>query len=141
MGYGKTSLSGEGIHLRLYSRAFIIEQNGDRIVFVSADGGMISHPIKRDVSAFRGQYQRPPYFIISLYFRNQVLRRLHKRYGSMYRFENVLISGTHTHGAPGGTQMFVLYDISTLGFNRQSFNAFVTGIFNVTIIFKLTYDQ
>jgi neutral ceramidase len=41
---------------------------------------------------------------------------------------NVIISGTHTHGAPGGFMMHLLYDISILGFVAETKNALVHGI-------------
>lgn len=48
----------------------------------------------------------------------------------MYNINNVIISGTHTHGAPGGFMMHLLYDISILGFVVETKNALVTGITN-----------
>lgn len=50
MGYGHFSQRGKGLHLRQYSRAFIIDDNDKRAVFVSVDGAMVAHTIKRDVS-------------------------------------------------------------------------------------------
>lgn len=50
MGYAQMNQKGHGIHLRQFSRAFIIDDNQKRVVFVSVDGAMISHPVKRDVS-------------------------------------------------------------------------------------------
>lgn len=41
---------GQGLHLRQFSRAFIVDDDTKRVVFVSVDGAMISHPLKRDVS-------------------------------------------------------------------------------------------
>lgn len=49
MGYGHFSQRGKGLHLRQYSRAFIIDDNDKRAVFVSVDGAMVAHTIKRDV--------------------------------------------------------------------------------------------
>jgi len=42
--------SGEGIHLRQFSRAFIIEDSSSRIAFVSIDSAMMGDQIKKDVS-------------------------------------------------------------------------------------------
>ena len=51
MGYASTSQRGEGIHMRQFSRVFIVQDNaGRRIVYASVDAGMISHAIRRDVS-------------------------------------------------------------------------------------------
>lgn len=61
----------------------------------------------------------------------QVIKRLKARYGDIYNNENVVISGTHTHGAPGGFLMHLLYDISILGFVPQTFEAMANGIYLV----------
>jgi neutral ceramidase len=42
--------------------------------------------------------------------------------------ENIAISGTHTHSGPGGFQQYVLYQVTTLGFVSETFNAWVEGI-------------
>lgn len=49
----------------------------------------------------------------------------------MYTMDNVVISGTHTHGTPGGYMMDLLYDMSTFGFVSESYYAMVDGIYNV----------
>ncbi|XP_001658093.2 neutral ceramidase [Aedes aegypti] len=105
MGYAQLSQRGYGIHLRQYSRAFIFEESGKRAVFVSVDAGMMGHAVKRDVIAV-----------------------LQKKYGELYTMENVVISGSHTHGTPGGFLMYLLYDMTSLGFVSETFNALVRGI-------------
>nr|CAD7266880.1 unnamed protein product [Timema shepardi] len=57
-----------------------------------------------------------------------VLANLQKLYGGTYTEQNLLLSGTHTHSAPGGFMMDLLYDISTLGFLQETFDAYVDGI-------------
>ena len=51
MGYGQIGQKTRGIHLRLWSRAFVIESpcNGQRVVFVSADLAAIFQAVKRGV--------------------------------------------------------------------------------------------
>ncbi|XP_053697555.1 neutral ceramidase-like [Sabethes cyaneus] len=106
MGYAEFSQRGHGIHLRQFSRAFIFEdEQGERVVFASADAGMMGHAVKRDV-----------------------VDLLQKKYGDIYRFENVVLSGTHSHSVPSGFLMSFLYDIASLGFVPQNFNALVEGI-------------
>ncbi|XP_053680554.1 neutral ceramidase-like [Anopheles nili] len=106
MGYGEFSQRGQGIHLRQFARAFIFEDSdGSRVVFVSADAGMMGHAVKRDV-----------------------LNLLKARYGDTYRFENVVLSGSHSHSVPSGFLMSYLYDIASLGFVPQNFDALVEGI-------------
>uniref|UniRef100_A0A8D8C181 Neutral ceramidase n=2 Tax=Culex pipiens TaxID=7175 RepID=A0A8D8C181_CULPI len=106
MGYAEFSQRGHGIHLRQFSRAFIAEDElGERVVFVSADAGMMGHAVKRDV-----------------------IDLLQQKYGDVYRMENVVLSGTHSHSVPSGFLMSFLYDIASLGFVPQNFNALVEGI-------------
>lgn len=72
MGYGHMEQRGQGIHTRQFARTFIVEDFlKNRIVFVSVDVGMISHVIRRNV-----------------------VKELQKKYGNMYNYENVMISGT-----------------------------------------------
>lgn len=51
MGYGKMEQTGEGIHLRQFSRAFVIEDSTSRIAFVSIDSAMMGDHIRSDVSS------------------------------------------------------------------------------------------
>lgn len=51
MGYANIKQRGQGLHLRQFSRAFIIDDGQKRVVFVSVDGAMISHAVKRNVCA------------------------------------------------------------------------------------------
>jgi hypothetical protein len=62
-----------------------------------------------------------------------VVKGLQKQFGDMYHFDNVVISGTHTHGTPGGFLMYLLYDLTVLGFVAETFNAQVAGITRVSI--------
>lgn len=60
-----------------------------------------------------------------------MLRRLQKRYGSLYSEANVVISGTHTHSTAGGFLMDFLFDLPILGFVKETFVAYCDGIFKV----------
>lgn len=42
--------------------------------------------------------------------------------------ENIIISGTHTHSAPGGFLEYLLYDLPSLGFVEDTYVALVEGI-------------
>lgn len=105
MGYAKMEQKGNGLHLRTFSRAFIIDDGLERFVFVSVDSAMIGNDI-----------------------RQEVLRKLKTQFGDMYTERNVMISGTHTHSAPGGFMLDVIFDLTTFGFVRESFDAIVNGI-------------
>jgi hypothetical protein len=54
-----------------------------------------------------------------------------RRYGGLYTERNVVISGIHTHSAPGGFLQYTLYDVASLGFVRETFDALVEGIVEV----------
>lgn len=56
----------------------------------------------------------------------QVIKRLQSL--GPYSERNVMLSGTHTHSAPGGFLMHLLFDITTLGFIKESFDGLVEGI-------------
>lgn len=112
MGYAELHQRGEGIHLRQFARTFIV-QNDDapdrsRIVYVTVEAGMVAHEV-----------------------RTEILKRLQQKYDDIYRLDNVMISGTHTHSGPGGFLMDLLYHLPTLGFVKQTYNALVNGIYMV----------
>lgn len=53
MGYAKASQKTNGIHLRLFSRAFAIADKNDQknsVVFVSVDAAMVSTIVRTKVS-------------------------------------------------------------------------------------------
>ena len=56
MGYADFKQLNEGIHTRLYSRAFIIDDTERRLVFVSCDIGMMSQIIRIEVIAMWCSY-------------------------------------------------------------------------------------
>lgn len=107
MGYAKLTQKGCGLHLRQFARAFIFDDGTSRVVFVSIDACMVGYSLK-----------------------NAVVKKLKTLYNDTYTHENFILSGTHTHGAPGGFLVDVLYDITELGFCADTFNAYTTGIFN-----------
>lgn len=50
MGYAKMEQKGNGLHLRTFSRAFIIDDGGERFVFVCVDSAMIGNDIRQEVT-------------------------------------------------------------------------------------------
>ncbi|KAM6105784.1 LOW QUALITY PROTEIN: neutral ceramidase [Pterocles gutturalis] len=107
MGYANPDQVGGGLLTRLYSRAFIVAEPDDskRVVFVSADIGMVSQRL-----------------------RLEVLEKLKSKYGELYRQDNIILSGTHTHSGPGGYFQYTLFWITSKGLIRPSLNAIVNGI-------------
>ncbi|EPY83448.1 neutral ceramidase isoform a [Camelus ferus] len=107
MGYSKTGQTAQGLLTRLYSRAFVMAEpdGSNRVVFVSIDIGMVSQRL-----------------------RLEVLNRLQSKYGSLYRRDNVILSGTHTHSAPAGYFQYTVFVIASEGFSNRTFEYMVTGI-------------
>ncbi|XP_031338052.1 neutral ceramidase-like [Photinus pyralis] len=110
LGYANPFQKGTGLHLRQFARAFIIEEDNQRVVFVSVDAAMIGAGL-----------------------RSKVLMDLEKKYGDSYNEQNLILSATHTHSSPGGFMMDLLIDISTLGFIPQTFSALRRGIVKAII--------
>ena len=115
MGYALMSQVGRGIHFRLRSRAFVFETkvptpplNSTRLfAFASVDMGMGSSAVT-----------------------NRVLELLDAEPTTTGKFtnDNLCISGTHTHSAPAGFLTHTIFQVTSLGFCKQSYNAFATGI-------------
>jgi len=109
-GYAKAGQEASGIHMRLRSRAFVFQDLERIFTFVSVDVGAISEIV-----------------------RQTVVRRLQDEQDipkDTFQLENVMLSATHTHCAPGGLFHFFLYSMHPplKGFDRQNFNCVVNGI-------------
>nr|XP_054774076.1 uncharacterized protein LOC129282175 [Lytechinus pictus] len=107
MGYANPSQTAGGISIRQFSRAFVIaDSKGEkRFVFVSIDAGMQDQGVTLEV-----------------------ISRLKTKYGGLYNETNVAISGTHSHSGTAGFLQFVLFDVTSLGFIKETFEVMVAGI-------------
>uniref|UniRef100_A0A8B9SDD3 Neutral ceramidase n=1 Tax=Apteryx owenii TaxID=8824 RepID=A0A8B9SDD3_APTOW len=107
MGYANPDQVGGGLLTRLYSRAFIVAEpdNSKRVVFISADIGMVSQRL-----------------------RLEVLKELKSKYGELYQQDNVILSGTHTHSGPAGYFQYTLFWLTSKGLIKPSLQAIVKGI-------------
>ena len=115
MGYAMMAQVGRGIHFRLRSRAYVFEDkvpvpplNTTRMfAFVSVDMGMGSSVVT-----------------------NRVLEILDAEPSTtgLFTNDNVCISGTHTHSAPAGFLTHTIFQVTSLGFVKQTYNAFANGI-------------
>ena len=65
-----------------------------------------------------------------------MISALEEQYGDLYTDENVLLSGTHTHSGPAGFDQYVLFEVTSLGFVRDTYDALVEGITKVCIHFS-----
>ncbi len=108
MGFAVSKQKTAGIHMRLRSRAFIVGDEHKRVVFVSADLGMMFQMVKLKLAEkIAANRQLAPY----------------------YTEKNILLSATHTHGGPGGYSGYFLYDATINGFIKDHFSVIVDGIY------------
>jgi len=108
IGYAESSQVGDGVHLRQRARAFVVSEDDDskRVAFVSLDTGLGSDLLN-----------------------TKVLERLDQTIGKgVYTYENLCVSSTHTHSTPGGTTQYVISQITSYGYVKQSFDALVDGV-------------
>uniref|UniRef100_A0A8C4RQZ4 Neutral ceramidase n=1 Tax=Erpetoichthys calabaricus TaxID=27687 RepID=A0A8C4RQZ4_ERPCA len=105
MGYANPNQVAGGLHMRLFSRAFIVSDGSKRVVFVSVDIGMVSQRL-----------------------RLEVLNKLQMKYGHLYSQDNVVLSGTHTHSGPAGYFQYTLFMLTSKGYLKESITAIVNGI-------------
>ncbi len=106
-GFVRADQIAEGIHFRLFSRAYVIgERKGDkRIAFASLDIGSVTHAMHQEV-----------------------VERLQKKYGPIYSETNVILSATHTHSGPSGYWHYGTEGPIGMAFYPQHFEAIVQGV-------------
>ncbi|KAI8376985.1 Neutral/alkaline nonlysosomal ceramidase [Blakeslea trispora] len=107
MGYAVLGQTGQGVLQRLWSRAFIVEdENRNRIVFVNTDTQSMGDIVKK-----------------------RVIEKLQAQLGSkMYTEKNVMLSSTHSHSGMGGYLQYTLYEFATLGWIEETVRPMVDGI-------------
>jgi neutral ceramidase len=109
MGYANTSQIGTGLRQRLYSRAFIVGNPGDtkdRFVYMVLDTQSGDTAIRNGIL--------------------DGLKAMGSEY-SVYTQKNVAVTGTHSHAGPGAWLNYLLPQITSLGFDKQSYQAIVDG--------------
>jgi neutral ceramidase len=106
-GFVRADQISEGIHFRLFSRAFVIaERDGNnRIGFASVDLGSITHAMHQEV-----------------------VDRLRAKYGDVYSDANVILSATHTHSGPSGYWHYGTSGPIGSPFYPEYFDAIAQGI-------------
>ncbi|KAI1388018.1 Neutral/alkaline nonlysosomal ceramidase [Hypoxylon trugodes] len=108
-GYADLSQTGTGLRQRIFSRAFIIgdvNNPNDRFVYLVLDAQSgdtaVRFGILDGVAALGDDYAA---------------------YGS----GNIAVTGTHAHSAPGAWFNYLLPQVTSLGFDKQSYQALVDG--------------
>lgn len=108
-GYGNSNQIGAGLRQRIYARTFIIANPSnphDTFIYVvldalTGDTG-VRHGVLEGLAALGEDYAR-------------------------YSEQNLAITGTHSHSGPGAWMNYLLPQIPSRGFDRQSHQALVDG--------------
>ncbi|KAL8775056.1 MAG: hypothetical protein Q9209_000535 [Squamulea sp. 1 TL-2023] len=109
MGYADPNQVGSGLRQRLYSRAFIVgnvDKPEERAVYLVLDTQSGDTAVRHGIL--------------------QGLEDLGREY-IIYGKGNVAVTGTHSHSGPGAWLNYLLPQITSKGFDRQSYNAIVDG--------------
>ena len=59
--------------------------------------------------------------------------------GNIYTADNVVLSATHTHSGPAGYMQYILFEVTSLGFVEQTFQALVDGISRSILLGMFSY--
>lgn len=109
MGYANSSQIGTGLRQRIYSRAFIVgnpSTPSERFIYMVLDtqsgDTAIRNGILEGVKALGSDY-------------------------SVYGKDNIAVTGTHSHSGPAAWLNYLLPQITSLGFDKQSYQAIVDG--------------
>ncbi|MGQ0689664.1 MAG: neutral/alkaline non-lysosomal ceramidase N-terminal domain-containing protein [Limnobacter sp.] len=109
MGYESPTHASLGLHTRQFSRAYVIGSpcNGNRVVYVVNDLGMIFHAVRQGVlNKVAADAQLAPF----------------------YNEQNIMLNATHTHAGPGGYAHFTAFNAFRLGHDEEVYNFIVDGI-------------
>jgi neutral ceramidase len=109
MGYASTAQVGSGLRQRIFARAFIVgnvNSPNDRLIYLNIDTSCgdtaIRNGILSGVAALGSDF-------------------------AMYGPQNIAVVGTHQHSGPGAFMNYLLPQVTSLGFNQQSYQAIVNG--------------
>jgi neutral ceramidase len=109
MGYASLAQVGTGLRQRIFARAFVIgdvNNEDDRFIYLNIDTACgdtaIRYGILEGITALGSDY-------------------------SMYTQQNVAVVGTHQHSGPGAWVNYLLPQVTSLGFDQQSYEAIVNG--------------
>lgn len=106
-GYVRADQVSAGVHLRQFARAFVIaEPQGDRrVAVVVADLAFVSHTLKL-----------------------AVLEAIERELPGRYRHDNLVLTATHTHCAPGGFHHYFALNPLLGSFHQQYFDELAAGL-------------
>ncbi|KAF2665737.1 Neutral/alkaline nonlysosomal ceramidase [Microthyrium microscopicum] len=109
MGYASAAQVGTGLRQRIFARAFIVgdvAKPTDRFIYLNIDTSCgdtaIRNGILEGIAALGSNY-------------------------TAYGQQNVAVVGTHQHSGPGAYMNYLLPQVTSLGFDPQSYQAIVDG--------------
>lgn len=107
LGYVHPKQVGEGLRQRQFARTFVIADADDRtrLALVTCELAFVTHTLKL-----------------------AVLERLREQLGDRYDHANVILTGTHTHGVPGGYHHHLSASLLGGDFFPQAFEALADGV-------------
>ncbi|WDK08850.1 neutral/alkaline non-lysosomal ceramidase [Colletotrichum graminicola] len=108
-GYADLSQVGTGLRQRIHSRAFIVgdvNNPSDRFVYLVMDTQSGDTAVRKGII--------------------EGVQALGSEY-SVYNKNNIAVTGTHSHSGPGAWFNYLLPQITSLGFDKQSYQAIVDG--------------
>lgn len=109
MGYASLAQIGSGLRQRIYSRAFVIgdvDNPSSRFVYLVLDTACGDTAVRYGILEALAN-SGPDY--------------------AMYSSQNVAVTGTHSHSGPGAWVNYLLPQITSLGFSKQSYQAIIDG--------------
>ncbi|PWY76277.1 neutral/alkaline nonlysosomal ceramidase [Aspergillus heteromorphus CBS 117.55] len=109
-GYASLDQVGTGLRQRIYSRAFIVanaKSPNDTFIYIVLDA------LSGDTAVRHGVLQG--------------LAGLGSDY-AQYTERNLALTGTHSHSGPGAWMNYLLPQIPTKGFDKESYQALVDGV-------------
>ncbi|KZL70010.1 neutral alkaline non-lysosomal ceramidase, partial [Colletotrichum incanum] len=108
-GYADLAQVGTGLRQRIYSRAFIVgdaSKPSDRFVYLVLDTQSGDTAVRKGIV--------------------EGVQALGSAY-SVYNKNNIAVTGTHSHAGPGAWFNYLLPQVTSLGFDKQSYQAIVDG--------------
>ncbi|MDO5769190.1 MAG: neutral/alkaline ceramidase [Psychrobacter sp.] len=103
-GYADSDQISSGIQQRQHARAFLIGDGEREILMVVLDTGAMTQALHQ-----------------------AIIKQLKAHYPGRFGEDNVMITATHTHSAPGGISHYTLYGLTTRGFQGPTFDAMLNG--------------
>src|SRR5699024_10807655 len=116
MGYAAPGQRSHGIITRQFARALVFDNGQRAVAWVVADIGMF----------FQGAV-------------DTIARRLHTVTRGRFDASNIVLTATHTHCGPGGYSTHILYNLTTAGFHRRTFDRLVDGV--VSAVLRADHDR